>query len=145
MWLHIDPRSGLPIYRQIVEQIRRARAAGSLLSGDRLPSVRELAEKVVVNPNTVAKAYRELEREGVIETRRGIGTFVTEGPLPLSEETRRRILLEIVDRLIAEARNLGVPKHQLKELLEGRVEEWRGPAPGIPPGGAATEGDKDHE
>lgn len=124
MWFYIDARSGLPIYRQIIEQVKRARAAGTIQPGDRLPSVRELSEKMLVNPNTVARAYRDLERDGVIETRRGVGTFVCEGNPGLNTEQRLDILAEMTDRLIAEARNLGIPPPVLTGLLQERLAHW---------------------
>lgn len=99
----IDPKSAFPIHRQIAEQIRRGVAAGLLLPGDQLPSVRELAAHLLVNPNTVAKVYRDLEREGLLETRRGQGTFIAAGAAAMAEGERRRLL---TDELRAVARDV---------------------------------------
>jgi GntR family transcriptional regulator len=92
MFDSVDPKSGLPIYLQITEQLRRSVAAGLLLPGDQLPSVRELAARLLVNPNTVAKVYRDLERDGLLETRRGQGTFIAADAAAMAEGERRRLL-----------------------------------------------------
>jgi len=123
MWLHIDPSSGTPIYRQIIDQIRQAVASGVLRAGDRLPSVRELAVELAVNPNTIAKAYQELERDGIIETRRGIGTFVADRDHTLTEAERLRQFLEAVDKLVAEAYRLRIDAERAVALFRSRLEE----------------------
>jgi GntR family transcriptional regulator len=94
MWSHIDRSGGTPIYRQLVEQVRQAVASGVLRPGDRLPSVRELVIELAVNPNTVARAYQELEREGVIETPRGRGSYVADREPVIGEEERVRLFAE---------------------------------------------------
>ncbi len=99
----IDPKSAVPIYLQITEQLRRSVAAGLLLPGDQLPSVRELAARLLVNPNTVAKVYRDLERDGLLETRRGQGTFIAADAAAMAEGERRRLL---TDELRAVARDV---------------------------------------
>jgi GntR family transcriptional regulator len=101
---HIDPKSALPIYRQIMDQIRRSVAAGVLAPGDQLPSVRELAAQLLVNPNTVARVYRDLERDGLLETRRGQGTYIASDATALIESERRRL---IADQLEAVSRDIG--------------------------------------
>lgn len=121
MWFHIDPSSGTPIYRQIVDQIRQAIASGVLKAGDKLPSVRELAVELAVNPNTIAKAYQELEREGAIETPRGKGSFIADRPSQRSEADRLRELSETVDRLAAEAYRLQIPAEQVLEMIRVRL------------------------
>ena len=123
MWFHIDPSSGTPIYRQIVDQVRQAVAGGTLRPGDRLPSVRDLALELAVNPNTIAKAYQELERDGVIETPRGRGSFVADRDhnLPMKERLNR--LAGSVERLAVEAYHLGIPDAQVEELVRRKLEE----------------------
>lgn len=123
MWFHIDPSSGVPIYRQLVDQVKQGVASGLLKPGDRLPSVRDLALELTINPHTVAKAYQELEREGVVEMPRGRGVFIAagQGPLP-SREERERILLQTVDRLVAEAYRLRFTPAEVLELVRRRFE-----------------------
>jgi GntR family transcriptional regulator len=123
MWLHIDPSSGTPIYRQIVDQVRQAVASGVLRAGDRLPSVRDMAVELAVNPNTVAKAYQELERDGVIETPRGKGSFVADRDHGLDETERLRQFAESVDRLVAEAYRLRIGREQAVALLNEKLDE----------------------
>lgn len=137
MWLHIDPASGTPIYRQIVEQVRQSVASGVLRAGDRLPSVRDLAIELAVNPNTVAKAYQELERDGVIDTPRGRGSFVADRQQALAEAERLRLFGEAADRLVAEAyrlridpaRVLAVLAEKLKAAERGRERDGDGHFP----------------
>src|SRR3954462_5683590 len=90
MFLPIDPSSGLPIYRQIFDQVRRMIAAGSLKTGDRLMSVRELSSTLAINPLTVTKAYGELEREGLVEMKRGLGVYVARPPAPVRPLSAKR-------------------------------------------------------
>src|SRR5215471_18508980 len=100
MQFSISPTTGVPIYQQLTDQICAGVARGKLRPDERLPSVRELSQTLVVNPNTVARAYTELEREGVLYTRPGMGVFVASpAKLALSKKTRRERLLGGVDRL----------------------------------------------
>lgn len=122
MWLHIDPASGPPIYRQIADQVRQAVASGVLRAGDRLPSVRDLAVELAVNPNTVAKAYQELERDGVIETPRGRGSFVADRDHAMAEAARLRLFGEAAERLVAEAYRLRISREQALAVLAERLE-----------------------
>lgn len=125
MWFHLDLSSGTPIYRQVVDQVRQAVVGGTLQPGDRLPSVRDLALELAVNPNTIAKAYQELERDGVIETPRGRGSFIADRDLnlPLSERLGR--LSVSVERLVAEAYHLDIPDERVEELVRHALEEAR--------------------
>lgn len=123
MWLHIDPSSGTPIYRQIVDQVRQAVASGVLRAGERLPSVREMAVDLAVNPNTIAKAYQELERDGVIATPRGKGSFVADNPPDLDEAERLQQLAEAADRLVAEAYRLRIAPATVRAVLQERLAE----------------------
>src|SRR3954451_3673881 len=94
MDIHISPHDGVPIYQQIVTQVKYLVAAGRLAAGEELPAIRVLAERLRVNPNTVARAYRELEVAGVVEKRRTAGTFVSAGGAPLARRGRLRVLTE---------------------------------------------------
>ena len=122
MRIHISSSDGVPIYLQIVNQVKYLVASGRLAPGEELPPIRVLAEKLVVNPNTVARAYRELEAAGVVEKRRTAGTFVSEAGSPLARRERLRILTERVDALLAEARQMGIEVSELIELIARRNE-----------------------
>jgi GntR family transcriptional regulator len=113
----IDPRSAVPIYVQVMEQIRQRVAAGVLAPGDQLPSVRELASQLLINPNTVVRIYRDLEREGLVEFRRGQGTFISERAKALAERDRLRLLTKHLEDLVEQAHTFGVPDDALVDLL----------------------------
>ncbi|MDQ2730160.1 MAG: GntR family transcriptional regulator [Armatimonadota bacterium] len=121
MLFRIDSASGVPIYQQIVDQVKRSVAAGTLRPGDRLATVRELASDLVINPNTVARAYGDLERESVVETRRGLGTFVCETSSRLSAHERRLLVAQQLDRALVEALHLDISPDEVKSLLDERV------------------------
>lgn len=131
MLFRLDPDSGVPFYQQVARQIKQMIATGALQPGDRLPTVRELASLLVLNPNTVAHAYSDLEREGVVETRRGQGTFACAPVSRLSEAERRRIIEALLEHALAEAFNLNISKAEVRrildELIEGREREPRSP------------------
>src|SRR5215467_3705226 len=110
MRLHLSFTSGKPVYLQIVEQVRSAAASGSVRAGDPLPSVRTLAEDLRVNRNTVAKAYAELEHQGVIETIAGKGCFVRANHSPYKKEVRQKLLAEKIDDAVVQAHHLQVEK-----------------------------------
>ncbi|RJP16030.1 MAG: GntR family transcriptional regulator [Candidatus Abyssobacteria bacterium SURF_5] len=122
MIIHIDPADGLPIYLQIANEVRHSIAVGALRPGEQLPSVREVAEQITVNPNTVAKAYRELELQGILETRRGTGTFVSQQAVKISRKEKDQILIKLIDRLLDEARHLQVSEEELLRLVTERIE-----------------------
>jgi GntR family transcriptional regulator len=120
MLIRVSANDGVPIYLQIVNQVKYLVAAQRLGPGDALPSVRKLAEQLVVNPNTVARAYRELETAGVLTTRRGAGVYVSDAGSPLSRGEQTKILTERIDALLAEARHLDVDLETLVELIHKR-------------------------
>jgi len=122
--LLIDPASAVPIYAQVVEQIRRLVAAGGLHSGDKLPSVRDLAASLRINRNTAAKAYQLLETEGVLETRAGQGTFIAAGGSRWSSAERLRRVAASLDRALVEAYHLEVPLADLPAILAQRIEAF---------------------
>ncbi len=119
MLLHISS-DGVPIYQQIVDQIQFRIVSGQLGSGDELPTIRGLAESLRVNPNTVARAYRELEHDGLVEKRRTTGTFVAELPQRHSAAQRRRMIGPHIDKLIIQSRHLGIQLDELVEQLKKR-------------------------
>jgi len=118
--IHISPSDGVPIYLQIVNQVKYLVASGRLVSGEELPPIRVLAERLLINPNTVARAYRELESLGVVEKHRTAGTFVSDTGSPLARRERVKILTERLDALLAEARQLGIELEEVVELLRRR-------------------------
>ena len=120
MHLRISPSDGKAIYKQIVEQVMYLVASGGLEQGDELPPIRTLAEQLLINPNTVARAYRELEVAGVLAKRQGAGTYVADTGSPLAEEERMRILTERVDQLLALARQLAVDIDRVVALIRDR-------------------------
>jgi GntR family transcriptional regulator len=112
----------MPIYLQIVDQIKTAAASGALRSGEALPSIRPLAEELRVNRNTIAKAYSELESQGVIETLPGRGCFLKENQSALRKKVRRELLIEDIDRAIVQAHHLQVPHDEFLELIHERLD-----------------------
>jgi len=118
--------SSAPLYRQIVEQVRRAVATGALVAGDQLPSVRVLAETLVINPNTVARAYAELAREGIVETQAGKGLFVASRRQIFSTAERRRRLDQAIEVFLTEVAFLDFSREEILEILQTRLAELEG-------------------
>jgi GntR family transcriptional regulator len=118
--IHIATTDGVPIYVQIVNQIKYLVASGRLSAGDELPAIRVLAEQLIINPNTVARAYRELELAGIVEKRRTAGTYVSDQGSPLARRERVKILTQRIDALLAEARQMDFAFEDLVKLLEQR-------------------------
>jgi len=125
MQFQIDTSSRLPIYRQLAGQIREAIARGALSPGEKLPSVREMSRALVVNPNTVARVYTELEREGVLHTRQGLGVFVAEFKAELTKRVRKQRMVELLDRLLTEAVHLGFSSDEVVSLVSERVQQFQ--------------------
>ena len=121
MLLQINYKSGKPVYLQVVDQIKAAAAAGTIQSGESLPSIRPLAEELRVNRNTIAKAYTELESQGVIETIPGKGCFIRPNNSPLKKDVRRKLLIEELDQVIVQAHHLQVPAPEFLELVRERL------------------------
>ena len=113
--------SGVPIYLQLMEQVKHAVDTGALRAGDQLPGIRSLAEELVINPNTVAKAYRELEHEGVIELRHGSGAFVTAGAGHKRQTDKIRAAQEIVTAAVERLRSRGVTDEEIRRLFEAEL------------------------
>ena len=120
MQIHISTNDGVPIYLQIVNQVKYLVACGRLAPGEELPPIRVLAEQLLVNPNTVARAYMELERDGIVTKRHGSGTYVSDAGSPLARKERIRILSERADALLAEAHHLNVDLDSVIDLLKQR-------------------------
>ena len=119
----LDLHSGVPVYRQIIDQVRGGMASGSLVAGDQLPTVRQLAVDLAINPNTVARAYRELELGGLLETHQGTGTFISVQKIKRGNAERERQLTQIVEDCVARAGAAGFTVEDLMEQLHGLVSE----------------------
>ena len=122
MLFQINFKSGKPVYLQLVDQIKAAAASGTVHAGEPLPSIRPLAEELRVNRNTVAKAYGELESQGVIETLPGKGCFVKVNNSPLKKEVRKKLLVEEIDQAIVQAHHLQVGRGEFVELVGERFD-----------------------
>jgi GntR family transcriptional regulator len=123
---HLDLHSGVPVYRQIIDQVRGAIASAALSPGDQLPTVRQLAVDLAINPNTVVRAYRELELGGLLETHQGTGTFISAHQFPNADAERQRQLSQIVADAVARAGASGFTVEQLLAELRAISEPARG-------------------
>jgi GntR family transcriptional regulator len=122
MVFQIDFKSGKPVYLQLVDQVRYAAASGGLKKGEALPSIRPLAEQLRVNRNTVAKAYAELESQGIIETVAGKGCFLKENNSPFTKQVRQKLLLKEVDEAVVTAHHLQVDRDAFLALVKERLD-----------------------
>ena len=113
----LDNGSGVPVYRQIINQIENAVVSGRMVVGDRLPTIRSLAVSLKINPNTIAKAYNELEIRGIVQTQVGSGTYIADKK-PDVADARKKRLREVVERFLQEAGELGADKEELIKLME---------------------------
>lgn len=120
MQIHLSRQDGVPTYLQIVNQVKHLVASGRLRPGDDLPPIRVLAEQLIVNPNTVARAYRELEMAGVVAKRGTAGTYVSDAGSPLARRERLKILTERIDALLVAARQLNIDTSEILDLLRQR-------------------------
>lgn len=127
MILKIDTTSSTPIYAQIITQVKHLIASGALQPGDALPSLRDMAARLRVNPLTVAKAYRELEVSGIVVTERGRGTFIAERSKGLSDEYKREALSVAVERMFDEAHQLGASPEEILEVVTHTVRGMHNP------------------
>ena len=124
MRFHLNFKSGKPVYLQVVDQVKSAAASGAIRPGEPLPSIRPLAEDLRVNRNTVAKAYAELESQGVIETVAGKGCFVRENNSPLRKAARVELLTQEIDEAVSQAHHLQVGKVDFLDLAEERFDTF---------------------
>ena len=122
-WLEVDAKSGVPIYVQLVGQIQHAVEVGSLEAGDRLPTVRALAKELTVAPNTVVKAYNELQRSEILESRPGVGTVISEGVGNVARERRVEALNGRLAVLVQDAVGLGLTEDELWERFDAEFEK----------------------
>jgi len=120
----VDPRSGVPIYLQLIEQVKRSVALGVLAPGEQLPTVKQLAVDLTVNPNTVARAYRDLERDAVIETAPGRGSFVRADGVGQQTIAAADVASEAVTQAVREAKSLGLPAARVRDLFEKALTRW---------------------
>ena len=116
----LDSQSGVPVYRQIIDQVLGGIAGGSLMAGYQLPTVRQVAVDLSINPNTVVRAYRELEIRGVLETQQGTGTFISQQKVKHDEVERRRQLTQLVSEFVSRAGAAGFTIEELQEQLHER-------------------------
>jgi GntR family transcriptional regulator len=119
----LDLKSGVPFHRQIVDQIRYGIASGRLLPGEQLPTVRELAVQLQVNPNTVRKAYSDLELLGILNTQQGTGTFVGDQEIEIGDEEKQRMLRQICDELVARGHQYNLTLKDIVEHLQRRLSD----------------------
>ena len=119
----INPHSGVPVYRQMMDQVKYYIASNVLKAGDQLPSIRELAQKLVINPTTVVRVYTDLEHEGVIEMRHGKGAFVAEAGVRMTAAEREKALRAMARQLAVEATQMGAPASQVLRVVREELAE----------------------
>ena len=129
MQIRIDNASGRPVYQQIIDQIKRDIALGRLALEEKLPTVRQLAAQLAINPNTIAKAYRQLEQEGIIVTKPGAGAFVANLDSNLSKAVKKRLVSAELERIAVEAFHMQIDTRSLTEWFNDAVERFN-----LPPG-----------
>ena len=125
MQFRIDNASGRAVYRQIIDQVKRDIALGRLTKDEKLPTVRQLAVQLAINPNTIAKAYRQLEQEGIITTKPGAGAFVASLDSNLSKTVRKKLICEDIERLIVDAIHMQIEKQLLIRWVKERIEKFK--------------------
>lgn len=122
MLIQLNFKSGKPVYLQVVDQIKSAAASGALKAGEALPAIRPLAEELRVNRNTIAKAYGELESQGIIENRQGRGCFLADNHSPLKKDIRRKMLVEEIDQAVVQAHHLQFNRDEFLTLVHERFD-----------------------
>ena len=122
--MRIDPSSGVPIYLQIIEQVKYQIATKVLKPHDELPSVRVLSGQYLINPNTVVRAYLELERDGVIYKKRGMGTYVAEKEVSMSQEEKFEIVRQMLDKALVQGTELGLSPADMQQLFQKRLNQF---------------------
>ncbi|MFT5126138.1 MAG: GntR family transcriptional regulator [Kiritimatiellia bacterium] len=121
--IQLDLQSGIPIYRQVIDQLKYYISSGSLQTGDKLPSIRALSQYLSVNPTTIVKAYSELQHEGVIEMRQGKGAFIAERTPKVTRTEQKKIITRLARQLAVEARQIGCDAHLVREILEEELKQ----------------------
>jgi GntR family transcriptional regulator len=127
MQIRIDNASERPVYQQIIDQVKRDIALDRIKIGEKLPTVRQLAAQIAINPNTIAKAYRQLEQEGIIFTRAGAGTFVVDTEATINMSVRKKIICEDLERVIVEAIHMQIEKETLLRWFNERIQKFKFP------------------
>jgi GntR family transcriptional regulator len=127
MQIRIDNASGRAVYQQIVDQVKRDIALGRLLKDEKLPTVRQLAQQLAINPNTIAKAYRQLEQEGIIVTRPGTGAFVASLDSQLSRAVKKKVVSEELERIAVEAFHMQIDRQTLLDWFNNAAEKFNLP------------------
>ena len=125
MYLRLDHQSGEPIYRQIVEQVKYRVASGQLKAGEKLPSIREMAKDLKINPRTVVKAYEELQSAGLVVRRQGQGVFITELQAAMPAKMRHKAIADLASRLLSEASRMGASGEEVQAILKEVWESMR--------------------
>lgn len=128
MELRVNPSSRVPLYLQLMEQIKHAMDIGTIREGEQLPTIRKVAEELVINPNTVAKAYRELEHEGVIDVRHGLGAFAAEPRTSSAKIKQIRKAGEVLRHALEKGTGLGLSESELRRVFEDQLSRLRGNA-----------------
>jgi GntR family transcriptional regulator len=126
MFSRPNPSSGVPIYLQLMEQVKHAVETGLLKAGDQLPGIRRVAEDLVINPNTVAKAYRELEHQGVVDLRQGAGAFISENATATAQTDRVRAGQSLIADAVARLRDAGLGEDEIRRLFEAAITRTGG-------------------
>ncbi len=124
MFIQINPSNGIPIYDQVVRQIKFALAAGAVRTGELIPSVRELARQLAINPNTVARAYRQLQDEGMLTSLRGTGLQVADGAQRQCRADRMQLIRERIRDVLQEAKRSGLDAEEVRQLVEREMKSW---------------------
>jgi GntR family transcriptional regulator len=124
MQFNIDNSSGRPVFQQLIDQVKRDVALGRLIKDEKLPTVRQLAQQLAINPNTIAKAYRQLEQEGIIVTKAGAGAFIANLDSNLSRTVRKKLICDELERIVVEAFHMQIDKPTLSEWFEKTVEKF---------------------
>ena len=125
MQFRIEQASGRAVYQQIIDQVKRDIALGKVLEGERLPTVRELAGQLAINPNTIGKAYKQLEQEGIITTRPGAGAFIANFDSQLNKTVKRKLISGELERVVVDAYHMQVDKETLKKWFEEAAGKFK--------------------
>jgi GntR family transcriptional regulator len=128
MQIHINNASDRPVYQQIVDQVKRDIALGRIIKNEKLPTVRQLASQITINPNTIAKAYRQLEQQGIIVTKAGAGAFVANLDSNLSRSVRKKVISEELERVAVDAYHMQIDGRTLLEWFNNAVEKFNLPS-----------------
>jgi len=124
MNIKIILNSDTPVYKQIVNFVKRSVASGELKNDEKLPSARDLSKQLLINPNTILKAYNELETENIVYNKKGLGTFINSKPSRLKSSEKNKIINEIIEHLIVESVSLGISSEELKKIIDKKIDSF---------------------